>query len=122
MPSPALAKPPTLELALRRWTAFFSLPFALVLDARGIPYHFHLNISIPWRHIASASLEHGDSASLVLVLRDTLARHLGPSWSFELSCTMFDMHHFSRPIAAARAARARRSLPCPAREVEMVKM
>jgi hypothetical protein len=39
-----------------------------------------------------------------------------------LSCTMLNMHHISLHIAAARAARARRSLPCPAREVEMVKM
>ncbi len=42
---------------------------ALIVDARGITDHFHLNAFLPWSDIESASIDHGDGDSLTLTLR-----------------------------------------------------
>jgi len=57
---------------------------ALILDARGITDQFHLHAHLPWSAVQAVKLEHGDGASLVLVLRPGAVLPSGhvvrPSW------------------------------------------
>lgn len=117
--------PPSLAFERRRWTAYFTLPFALLLavsgiwsavflyfalagnlglalallslfsslciaislgssawkslaekgpvlivDARGITDHFHLQTFFPWSDIATATIDYGDGDQLTLTLRE----------------------------------------------------